>query len=147
MYPAPEGYIWVCCARKRDIQWDMMRKWRNESATKQYNKLKAMFERGSLDDNFHGTITEKGIMNWGELIYTPEMTLEDYLNKYGIPNSWKYPLSVYSIFEDEDYKDEQSAVYDEETQKYIPIEWQRTVDEFIDDADDDIVFVGIDYHI
>ena len=26
-YPAPEGYMWVSAARKKDICWDVMRSW------------------------------------------------------------------------------------------------------------------------
>ena len=40
-----------------------------------------------------------------------------------------------------------SCTYNEETGKSEQIDWRRTIDEFIDDSDDDIVFVGIDYHI
>ena len=36
---APEGYRWVCCARKKDIQWDVMRKWLNNRATDRYPSL------------------------------------------------------------------------------------------------------------
>lgn len=144
---APEGYRWVCCARKKDIQWDVMRNWLNNRATDRYNKLRVMYQTGVKDENIHGTITEDGIRSWGELVYTPDMTLDDYLNKYGIPDSWKYPISVHSIFHSEEYIDKHSVTRDEETGKYSPIDWRRTVDEFIDEADDDDVFVGIDYHI
>ena len=34
-----------------------------------------------------------------------------------------------------------------ETGKYSPIDWRKAIDNFIDEADDDDVFVGIDYHI
>lgn len=40
-----------------------------------------------------------------------------------------------------------SCTYNKETGKSEQIDWRRTIDEFIDDSDDDIVFVGIDYHI
>lgn len=53
---APEGYRWVCCARKKDIQWDVMREWLNARATDRYNKLKVMFETGVKDESIHGTI-------------------------------------------------------------------------------------------
>ena len=106
-----------------------------------------MYKDGILDDDIHGTITEKGITDWGELVYTPGMTLEEYLNQYGIPDEWKYPISVYSIFHSEEYMDKHSVTRDNETGKYSPIDWRRTIDEFIDESDDDDVFVGIDYHI
>ena len=144
---APEGYRWVCCARKKDIQWDVMRKWLNNRATDRYTRLRAMYKDGVLDDDIHGTITEKGITDWGELVYTPDMTLEEYLNQYGIPDEWKYPIGVYAIFHSEEYMDKHSVTRDNETGKYSPIDWRKAIDQFIDEADDDDVFVGIDYHI
>lgn len=144
---APEGYRWVCCARKKDIQWDVMRKWLNNRATDRYTRLRAMYKDGILDDDIHGTITEKGITDWGELVYTPDMTLEEYLNQYGIPDEWKYPIGVYAIFHSEEYMDKHSVTRDNETGKYSPIDWRKAIDQFIDEADDDDVFVGIDYHI
>ena len=124
-----------------------MREWLNNRATDRYNKLKVMFETGVKDASIHGTITEKGITDWGELVYTPGMTLEEYLNQYGIPDEWKYPISVYAIFHSEEYMDKHSVTRDNETGKYSPIDWRKAIDQFIDEADDDDVFVGIDYHI
>ena len=98
-------------------------------------------------ESIHGTVTEKGITDWGELVYTPDMTLEEYLNQYGIPDEWKYPIGVYAIFHSEEYMDKHSVTCDNETRKYSPIDWRRTIDEFIDESDDEDVFVGIDYHI
>lgn len=146
---APEGYRWVCCARKRDIQWDVMRKWLNNRATDRFNKLRVMYQTGIKDDSIHGTITEKGITNWGELVYTPDMTLEDYLNKYGIPEEWKYPISVHDIFhDDQNFSKSSYESYDEVEKKWKTTEgWRTFLDEFIDAAADDEVFVGIDYHI
>lgn len=66
---------------------------------------------------------------------------------YGIPDSWKYPISIHDIFHDEMNINKYSCTYNKETGKSEQIDWRRTIDEFIDDSDDDIVFVGIDYHI
>ena len=124
-----------------------MRKWLNNRATDRYARLRAMYKDGILDDDIHGTITEKGITDWGELVYTPDMTLEEYLNQYGIPDEWKYPIGVYAIFHSEEYMDKHSVTRDNETRKYSPIDWRKAIDQFIDEADDEDVFVGIDYHI
>lgn len=146
---APEGYRWVCCARKRDIQWDVMRKWLNNRATDRFNQLSVMFKTGIKDDSIHGTITEEGIISWGELVYTPDMTLDGYIKKYGIPDNWKYPISVHDIFHDDQNISKSSFdSYDAVEKKWKTTEgWRQTLDDFIDNADDDDIFVGIDYHI
>lgn len=145
-YPAPEGYRWVACARKKDIQWDAMRQWRNQKAEEGYHKLVAMFNTGETDE-FRYRIAEDGIYHWGELLYKKGQTLEEYMAKHGIPESWKYPLSIFGIFIDDCYHSEYDSVYDEEQKKWVPRDWQQVMDAHIDDADDDTVFVGIDYHM
>ena len=145
-YTAPEGYKWVCSARKRDIQWDVMRKWHNEKTTERFYELEAMFKTGITEVKYH-LVTDEGVLRYGELIYRKDETLEEFLAEYGIPDSWKYPISIHDIFHDEMNINKYSCTYNDETGKSEHIDWRRTIDEFIDDADDDVVFVGIDYHI
>ncbi len=145
-YPAPEGYRWVACARKKDIQWQAMRDWRNQQARDRFHRLEEIFQSGKIDDTVH-RITEEGLFYFGEMIYRSGQTLEDFMDKYGIPDSWKYPISVCGIFIDECYYDEHDTWYDDEQQKVVPMDWHEAMTEHIDDADDDTVFVGIDYHM
>ncbi len=147
-YPAPEGYFWVCAARKKDIQWDMMRQWLNDQATKRFKKLEAMFISGEKDDTVH-MITENGIISWGELIYRKGETLEEYLAEYGIPNTWKYPFSVHDIFSDDLHLTKDSyEYYDSEKKQWKDAGgWIDQFQDYVDDAEEDTVFVGIDYHI
>ena len=145
-YPAPEGYRWVAAARKKDIQWDAMRQWRNQQVEESYHQLNAIFQAGENPDSML-RVTEEGIYRWRELIYRNGQTLEEYLEKHGIPAKWKYPISVCGIFSDETYHCDYDCIYDEELRKWIPQDWQEAMDNYIDDADDDTVFVGIDYHM
>ena len=145
-YPAPEGYRWVACARKKDIQWDAMRQWRNQEVEKHFRKLEDIFQNGALNpDMFH--IKEDGVYRWGKRVYRKDQTLEEFLDEHGFTSKCKYPISVYGIFIDENYYCECDAVYDEEQKKWVPQEWQQAIDMHIDDADDNTVFVGIDYHM
>ena len=146
-YPAPEGYRWVACARKKDIQWDAMRQWRNQEAEKHFHQLEKMFQTGSVNPDSYFRITEEGIYRWGEQVYRKDQTLEEFLEKFGIPAGWKYPISVCGIFIDECYHNEYDAVYDEEQKKWVPLDWAQAIAMHIDDADDNTVFVGIDYHM
>lgn len=142
---APEGYMWVACARKRDIQWDLMRSWLNEKATERFHKLEVMFQTGATNEKYL-KVTENGILAYGHLVYVKGQTLEDYLENYGIPGAWKYPISVHDIFQDEMYLSKYSCTYESEDGGDEQFNWRRTIDEFIDDADEEEVFVGIDYH-
>ena len=145
-HPAPAGHRWVACARKKDIQWDAMRQWRNQQAKERFHKLEKMFQSGETDETVH-RITEEGIVCWGDLIYRKGQTLEEYMEKYGIPDSWKYPISVCGIFIDEIYYAEGEVLFDDDGKPIQHLSWQEVMDNYIDDADDETVFVGIDYHM
>lgn len=67
--------------------------------------------------------------------------------KFGIPDSWKYPISVCGVFTEEEYFDEYHCEYDPKVEGDQEEKWRLQLEEFIDDEDDNTVFVGIDYHI
>lgn len=145
-YPAPEGYLWVACARKKDIQWEAMRTWRNKQAEDRFHRLEEMFETGQIDHTVL-KITEEGIYSWREMIYRKGQTLEEFLSKYDVPESWKYPISVCGVFTEEEYFDVYCCEHDPNVEGDNEAKWHRKMEEFIDDEDDETVFVGIDYHI
>ena len=147
-FSAPEGFMWVACARKKDIQWDEMRKWHNQKATERFHDLEEMFQAGVTDEKYC-IVTEEGVLSCGEIVYRKGQTLEEYLKDYGIPEDWRYPISVHDIFCEEEYfSKSEYDVYNVETKTRTTKEgWRETLDDFIDEADDEDVFVGIDYHI
>ncbi len=145
-YPAPEGYRWVACARKKDIQWEAMRQWRNRQAEERFHELEDMYQAGGRPNSYLKW-TEEGLSRWGEQVYRKGQTLDEFLEKHGFPASRKYPISVCGIFIDETYHNEYDSTYDEELRKWIHLNWDEATDMHIDDADGDTVFVGIDYHM
>ena len=147
-FSAPEGFMWVACARKKDIQWDEMRKWHNQKATERFHDLEEMFQAGVTDEKYC-IVTEEGVLSCGEIVYRKGQTLEEYLKDYGIPEDWRYPISVHDIFCEEEYfSKSEYDVYNVKTKTRTTKEgWRETLDDFIDEADDEDVFVGIDYHI
>ena len=44
--PCPEGYKWVCAARKKDIEWQTMRDWRILGARKHFQSLEKLSYMG-----------------------------------------------------------------------------------------------------
>lgn len=145
-YPAPAGYRWVACARKKDIQWQAMREWRNQQTRERFYKLEKMFQSGEIDDSVH-RITEEGLFWCAQMIYRKGQTVEEFMAKHGIPDSWKYPINVCGVFTEEEYFDEHDHPYDPAIEGDQEAKWRVQLEEFIDDADDNTVFVGIDYHM
>lgn len=141
-YPAPEGYMWVSAARKKDICWDVMRSWYTAQNTERYNKLKKAFQSGNLPDESHGELRENGIFCYGECAYAAEETLDEYLARVGIPKSWKYPIGVTDIVDVEKW----FSRYDICGWKDDNC-WHECIDTYIDDIDSETVLVSVDYHI
>ena len=145
-HPAPEGYRWVACARKKDIQWEPMRQWRNKQVEEHFHQLEKIFQSGEDHGNIY-RVTGEGVSRWGKLIYRKGQTLEEYLDEYGFTEKCKYPISVCGIFIDENYYAEGEVLFDADGKPRQHLSWQEVTDIFIDDADDETVFVGIDYHM
>ena len=144
---APEGYLWVCAARKKDIAWEEMRNWRNQKAKERFYKLERMFLAGKTDSDFDGEIVPDGVMHWGRYVYRKGSALEEYLEEYGIPNSWKYPIGSHDIVDAGQWLSIEDRVLDPESGNYVPVDWRSCIDGHIDEMDEDAVLAAVDYHI
>lgn len=141
-YPAPEGYMWVSAARKKDICWDIMRSWYIAQDTERYNKLKEAFQSGNLPNGYYGEIRANGIFCYGECAYANGETLDEYLARVGIPKSWKYPIGVSDIVDADDWLSKNDISIGKESGS-----WHEQIDTYIDDLDGEDVLVSVDYHI
>lgn len=143
----PEGYRWAAAARKKDIHWDVMREWDTQKETERFYRLEKMFASGTLEDGFRGKIVEDGIVSWDEYAYRKDETLEEYLNRCAIPKAWKYPLSIHDIVDSETWLSKDDCYLDSETGNYLPVDWRNLLEAYIDALDDEMVLVGVDYHM
>ena len=141
-YPAPEGYMWVSAARKKDICWDVMKNWYTARDTERYNKLKEAFQTGKLPDGYYGKIQENGIFYCGECAYAADETLDEYLARVGMPKSWKYPIGVSDIVDADDWLSKNDISIGKESSN-----WHEQIDTYIDDLDGEDVLVSVDYHM
>lgn len=144
---APEGYRWVCAARKKDIAWEKVREWRNRKAAERLHSLGRMFLSGEADDGFRGEIEKDGITCGGEYIYRKGDIPEAYLDRFGIPGEWKYPIEVYDIVDVGQWMGRNDIVNGSASDKDSLQDWHGYVDDYIDHLDDETVLAGIDYHI
>lgn len=144
---APEGYLWVCAARKKDIAWTEMRNWRNKKAAERFERLERMFLAGQTDPDFVGGIVEDGILQWGEYVYRKGDTLQTYLKKYGIPENCVYPIFPHDIIEGETWRSKDEPEFQTETGRFLESNWRRHIDEYVGAIGADTVLVGVDYHI
>ena len=140
-YPAPEGYMCVSAARKKDICWDVMRSWYIAQDTERYNKLKEAFRSGKLPDGYYAEIRKNGIFGYGKCLYVAGETLKKYLPRVGMPKSWKYTIDVTDIVDTDKWISEFDISAGKESRR-----WHKQIDSYIDDLDGEVVLVSVDYH-
>lgn len=147
-YEAPEGYMWVAAARKKDIEWQAHFEWNLKKKTEFYNELLDCFQKGECPKEWYAEISKDGIKSWGEMLYIKGETLEEFLKRCKVTENYPYQIFPYGYLHDYDYVTEESVVM--ENNKYNAIDeedWYRMVKKIFDDADDEKVFVGVDCHI
>ncbi len=144
--PAPEGYRWVCAARKKDIQWKAMLEYVKESMVKRFHTLEKAFIEKKMPEGECGTFTDEGISRFGKMHYIKGETMQQYLARQKVAKLFKYPSFAYAyldangVYHDQDY----IQVDDKNKRERI---WHRIFNRFIASLDDETVLVGVDCHI
>lgn len=139
--PCPEGYKWVCAARKKDIEWQAMRDWRILGARKHFQSLEKLFLTGERDKDIYGMVTEEGIVNCGRLIYEKGETEEHFLAHHKFNELKRYPICFYAFLSDGCW----NTQYDlSDSNNNDP--WDDTQGNYIDSLSDDTVLIGVDLH-
>ena len=143
---APEGYIWVCGARKKDIAWEEMRNWYLKIYTQYYHEYVKVFESGESPDKSI-RITEDGVCSWGELLYKKGESLDDFLARQNYLAGERYPVVAHDLVSEDEWFSQYELEWDVEKGESDKKEkWKLKIEEFIDDMDDDDVIVVVDYH-
>lgn len=155
---APEGYKWVCFARKKDIQWQVMRDTQFKDLSEDYEYLRACFEAGEMlkeEDKAHNyySIKENKILYWGDIVYVAGETFQEYLDRHNFND--KYGLLPYGFLsiDDEYIEREYVCISISETDKKPDIavkkreEWHRLFEDFIESTNDEDVIVSVDIHM
>lgn len=147
--PAPEGYKWVAGARKRDIEWALMKSIALGPATETFFKLENWYLTGVLPEGAHLlAITEDGIDSWGDLVYKKGETLEQYLARHELGPNCQYPVSAYSYLENGEYISLGDMGWWGISSNDKPEDdWRQMTQDFIDRIPDDDFLVTVDCHI
>lgn len=145
---APDGYRWVTGARKSAIQWDLMKSLAVEKATESFYKLEQWFITGIKPEGWDicATVTEEGIVDWGELVYKKDITLEQFLQERGLSPEQSFLLGAYYVIDDgewncsDEYPDKSESGDEDGT-------WRQYLEDHLEDLEDDAVIVTLDCHI
>ncbi len=144
MPDAPEGYIWVIAARKKDIEWQVAFEWKRENMKKQFFLLEECFKKGEIPNDMCATITEKGIGLFGDMYYIAGESLDENLKRLGYAECHKYHASAGAFLgHDGEYIDRYDILGANEDKDL----WVKHLDKFVDEVDDETVIVAVDCHI
>ena len=146
-YPCPEGFMWVSAARKKDIEWDTMKQWYIEQAKKRFTALESMFVAGIMEPEKYMEVKDGCVYHFLDLIYKIGETEEEYLNRVGVTDDRKYPVSFCDLINEDDWITQGNEYFSPEHEDEPAVTWDDTIQQFIDDLDDDDVLVSVDYHM
>lgn len=154
-YEAPTGYRWVAAARKKDIQWQVMRDWELECAKKDFYMYEEIYKSKIIPKDMFCQIKENKLVGYFDRLYYIEgETLDSYLKRNHIVDTFKYPAITYGFLDDDGYYEEAYVWKDSGTRKRVNkrkrknrIEFRRRLDEYLESIPDESVIIGVDCHV
>ncbi len=142
----PEGYKWVCAARKRDIEWEVMADWYILTVKKKFQSLEKLFLTGERDDDIRGIVTDAGIEYDRELICKKDETEEQYLERSNLFKNCRYTISFYAFLGENGLQTPDDLDIPDTNPDNRRDCWLSAIERHIESLPDDIVLIGIDCH-
>lgn len=146
-YPCPDGYMWVSAARKKDIEWSRMKDWYLLQAKERFQDLEDTFIRGLKEPGKYLNVKDGAVYSFVDLVYKIGESEEDYLSRMRVTDDRKYPVSFCDLIDENDWLAQGHDYQSPERGEQQALTWAQTIQEFIDDLDDEDVLVSIDYHM
>ena len=146
---APEGYVWVCGARKKDIAWELMKECELQNARKTYALLAHAFNSGEVPkDCPWWRITEDGVFSFLTQLYFKGESEEEYLRRNGLAAEQRMLPGAYSFIRDGEWNAKgDMGWWGISSNDKEPKTWRQMMADYIDSIPDDHFIVGIDCHI
>ena len=146
-FPCPEGYMWVSAARKKDIEWAAMKDWYLQQAKKKFRELEAMFIAGSMEQEKYLHVKDGGVYSFLTLIYKIGEPEEAFLARCSTADGRQFPVSFCDLIDEDDWLAQGHDYESPENDQQLALTWEETIQQYIDDLDEDDVLVSIDYHM
>lgn len=147
VYHAPEGYKWVSAARKKDIEWQVMKDWKLQQVKKQYASLVEMYVNHTTEPPEHLREIDGFVYRYGIPLYQIGETEEDFLKRHKAEDTRQFPVSFADLVDEYNWFDEGDDYIRPDEDEVTAANWNETVQQFIEDQSDEAVLVSIDYHM
>ena len=147
--PAPAGYRWTSGARKKDIQWDMMKEIAVAEAKARYARYKAWFEQGEITGIDYPLlrVTEEGIRDWDQLVYVKGETQDDYLTRTGMSEQDYYLCSFYAAVTEDGWASiGKMGWFGISHDQMKERTWHDQLQTILKDASEDAMLISVDCH-
>lgn len=139
----PEGYRWVAGAKKRNIAWDALKKYREKVPVEQFHQYGAWCAQGGGPAECRLVQMDEGpIKKWGRGCFQGCETLE----QFGSDVHYLCQMEPHACVDEngwinysDDWSDSDTGASDEEN-------WRKKVDRFIDALPDDALLLSLDCH-
>lgn len=147
IYPVPDGYIWVSAARKKDIEWEVMKDWRLQTIRDRYSELVEMFVTGSVEPQDGLLRKDDCVYVFGRMIYRIGESEEEFYNRFKSRDTRRFPVSFSGLVSETGWIPGDDACLIPDVSGVTQADWVTTVQQFIEDLPDDAVLVSIDHHM
>ena len=144
---SPQGYKWVCAARKKDIEWQVMHDWKIKTESENYELYKHIFTTGEKPQNFFCHISDNGILGFDSYLYIKDESLDEYLTRRGFFSKYQYPNLAYAYLDQGEYYSQDDNWTDRQSPEERKEAWHKILDHYICSIPSDSVMVGVDCHI
>ena len=146
-YPAPEGYMWVSAARKKDIEWEAMKDWKVEKVRKHYYDLVDMYVTGAIQPPNYLKEENGCVYSCGTLIYRIGESEEDFFNRVRADDTRRFPVAFCDLVSENGWIAEGEAYIRPGETEVTVADWGETIQQYIEDLDEEDVLVSVDYHM
>ena len=143
----PDGYKWVSGARKKDIEWQMMREWRTQKLTERFGKLENFFMTGERPEGVYGYLVDDGILHCGDYIYHKNETLNDFLGRFELKKSCRYPVGASAFINDAGWHSRTVKPGDICDKDIEEDKWDIELSNLLDSIPEENVLVVVDCHV
>lgn len=92
-------------------------------------------------------VKEGCVYSFLDLIYKIGESEEAYLTRMGVIDERKYPVSFCDLIDEDDWIVQGHDYHSDEHEKELALTWEETIQQYIEDLDDEDVLVSIDYHM
>lgn len=139
--------MWVSAARKKDIEWEAMKEWKVENIRKYYPDLVKMYVDGTIQSPDDYEEKDGAVYGYGTLIYRIGESEDDFCDRIRAQDTRRFPVAFCDLVSEFEWIAEGEAYIRPGQTEVTAADWDETIQQYIEDLDDEAVLVSIDYHM